>query len=380
MFGWNSRKRFFQKAAVAGAAGIGAFLGGGTSAASAAGQARPAEQAVTTLKFQSTFPTTDIFHETLLDWGKKVEAMAGPRLKIDILPSGAVVGAFQLIDAVNDGILDGGLGVPAYWFGKNKGASLFGTGPSFGMDAEMLLGWFHYGGGADLYRELIQNVLKLDVHSFMFGPMPTQPLGWFKNEITGPADFQGQKFRTVGMSIDVFTELGAAVVATPGGEVVPALERGLLDSAEFNNPTSDKLLGFADVRKILMVQSFHQPVECLEILINKTRFNSLPKDIQSIMQYAAMAQSSDFSWKMMDRNSNDLIELKEKAGVQVIRTPRTVLEAQLQAWDKIVGAQSADPFFAKVVDSQRKWAGRVVPLRQEIMVDNSIAYEFYFKK
>lgn len=227
---------------------------------------------------------------------------------------------------------------------------------------------------------MIQGVLKLDVVNFMFGPMPTQPLGWFKSEVKSTEDFQGQKFRTVGMSIDVFTELGAAVVATPGGEVVPALERGLLDSAEFNNPTSDKLLGFADVRKTLMVQSFHQPVEFLEIIINKTRFNSLPKDIQSIMQYAAMAQSSDFSWKMMDRNSNDLIELKDKAGVQVVRTPKSVLEAQLRAWEKIVAAQPSDAFFAKVVESQRAWAGRVVPLRQEIMVDNAMAYDFYFKK
>lgn len=150
-FGWQSLSRFVQKAVAAGIAGLGAAIGGGAAPASAASQARPAEQAVITLKLQSTFPTTDIFHETLLDWGRKVEAMAGGRLKLDILPSGAVVGAFQLIDAVNDGILDGGLGVPAYWFGKNKGVSLFGTGPSFGMDAEMLLGWYHYGGGAALY-------------------------------------------------------------------------------------------------------------------------------------------------------------------------------------------------------------------------------------
>lgn len=409
MFAWVSRKQLMQRAAALGAAGIGAILAAcdiGPPSASGTGQAKPAAQptaapapttapaptaapaapapaptpATITLKMQSTWPTTDIFHTTFVDWGKKVEEMSGGRLKIDILPSGAVVGAFQLIDAINDGVLDGGHGVPAYWFGKNKAASLFGTGPSFGMDAEMLLGWMHYGGGQELYNDLLQNVLKLKVVSFLHGPMPTQPLGWFKNEVKGADDFKGQKFRTVGMSIDVFTELGAAVVATPGGEVVPALERGLLDSAEFNNPTSDKNLGFADVRKILMVQSYHQPVESLELIINKTKYDALPKDLQAIIKYAAMAQSSDFTWKMMDKNSVDFVDLKEKAGVKVVRTPKSVLEAQLKAWEKIIAKESADPIFAKIVDSQRKWAARVVPLRQDIMVDNAFAYDFYFKK
>jgi TRAP-type mannitol/chloroaromatic compound transport system substrate-binding protein len=410
MIGWLSRKNLIQKALTVGAAGVGAVLAAcdlGPPSASGTGQSKPAAAptaapptaapavqptaapaapapaptpSTITLKMQSTWPTTDIFHTTFLDWGKKVEEMSGGRLKIDILPAGAVVGAFQLIDAVNDGVLDGGHGVPAYWFGKNKAASLFGTGPSFGMDADMLLGWMHFGGGQELYNDLVQNILKLKVTSFFHGPMPTQPLGWFKQEVKGPDDFKGQKFRTVGMSIDIFTELGAAVVATPGGEVVPALERGLLDSAEFNNPTSDKNLGFADVRKVLMVQSYHQPVECLEVLVNKAKFDSLPKDLQAIIRFAAMAQSAEFTWRMMDRNSIDFSDLQEKAAVKVVKTPKSVLEAQLKAWEKVIAKESADPFFAKVVESQRKWAARVVPLRQAIMVDTSLAYDFYFKK
>jgi TRAP-type mannitol/chloroaromatic compound transport system substrate-binding protein len=352
------------------------------SAATTAAQAAPAQQGQTyTLKLQSTWPQKDFFHETFVAWGKKVEEMAGGRLKIDILPSGAVVGAFQLIDAVNSGTLDGGHGVPAYWFGKKKAASLFGTGPSYGMDSDMLLGWIHYGGGQDLYNELIQKDLKLNVVSFFHGPMPTQPLGWFKNEVKSADDFKGLKYRTVGIAIDVFTDMGASVVALPGGEIVSGLERSLIDGAEFNNPSSDKVLGFPDVRKTYMLQSYHQPLESFELIINKTKFDALPKDLQSIIKYAAMAQSADFAWTAMDRNSKDLAEMKEKNGVKTFITPKAVLEAQLRAWDKVIDKEAkADPFFAKVLESQRSWAQRVGAWKQEVFVDNVLAYNHFFKK
>lgn len=367
-----SRRRWLG-AAAAGAIAAGVRL-------TAAGNASAQAPTLTTLKMQSTWPTKDIFHEVFVDWGKKVEEMAGGRLKIDILPAGAVVPAFQLIEAVHQSTLDGGHGVPAYWFGKNVAASLFGTGPSFGLDAEGLLGWIHHGGGQELYNELIQNIMKLDVQSFFHGPMPTQPLGWFKSQIGKPEDLKGQKFRTVGLSADLFKQMGASVVILPGGEIIPALDRGVIDSAEFNNPSSDRLLGFPDVRKIMMAQSYHQPVEFLELLINKKKYDSLPKDLQAIIKYATMAESADFTWKFMDRNSIDLEEMKTKQKVQVFKTPKSVLDAQLKAWDAVVDEKSkSNPFFGKVLESQKKWAARVVPLRQEIMVDNEPAYQHYFK-
>jgi TRAP-type mannitol/chloroaromatic compound transport system substrate-binding protein len=292
-----------------------------------------------------------------------------------------VVPAFELIEAVSRGTLDGGHGVPAYWFGRNRAASLFGTGPSFGMDAENLLGWIHHGGGQELYNELLQQVLKFNVVSFFHGPMPTQPLGWFPKEIKGPGDLKDLKFRTVGLSASLFAEMGAAVKILPGGEIIPAMERGLLDAAEFNNTTSDKLLGFPDVRKICMVWSYHQPCEFLELMFNKTKFDALPKDLQGIIKYAAMAQSADFTWKFFDRNSADLIELETKRGVKFIQTPKSVLEAQLKAWDRIIDKESREnPFFAKVIKSQREWAERTVRWREKIMVPNDMAYEHFFKK
>jgi TRAP-type mannitol/chloroaromatic compound transport system substrate-binding protein len=238
-----------------------------------------------------------------------------------------------------------------------------------------------YGGGEQMYAELLQEVLKLDVISFFNSPMPTQPLGWFKKPIQSPDDLKGLKYRTVGLSADLFKELGVAVTILAGPDIVPALERGVIDGAEFNNPSSDKLLGFADVAKFLMVQSYHQPVEFLEFLMNKKKYESLPKDVQAIFKYAAMAQSADSSWKyFMDQNSKDLLELKSK-GVTVTRTPQSVLKAQLDAWDVIVDRESkADPFFDKVIKSQKEWAARVVPLRAEIMVENQTAFEHYFKR
>jgi TRAP-type mannitol/chloroaromatic compound transport system substrate-binding protein len=342
---------------------------------------RASAQTPTVLKMQSTWPSKDIFHEIFEDWAKKVNEMAGGRLRIDVLPDKAVVPAFELIEAVSRGTLDGGHGVPAYWFGRNRAVSLFGTGPSFGLDAEGLLAWVHYGGGQELYNELLQQTLKFSVVSFFHGPMPTQPLGWFREEVKGPETLKDLRFRTVGLSASVFQEMGAAVKILPGGEIIPSMERGVLDAAEFNNTTSDKLLGFPDVRKICMTQSYHQPVEFLELLMNKTKYEALPQDLQAIIKYATMAQSADFTWKFYNRNSADMIELEKKRGVQFLVTPKAVLEAQLKAWDRIVEQESGqNPVFAKIIESQRQWASRTVPWRQKIMVENNTAFEHYFKK
>jgi TRAP-type mannitol/chloroaromatic compound transport system substrate-binding protein len=369
-----SRLDFLKKAA----------LTAGTTMAAVVGlpiAKRVAAQAPIVLKMQSTWSSKDIFHEIFEDWAKKVNEMVGGRLRIDVLPDKAVVPAFELIEAVSRGTLDGGHGVPAYWFGRNRAASLFGTGPSFGLDAEGLLAWIHYGGGQELYNELLQQVLRLNVVSFFHGPMPTQPLGWFKEEVKSPESLKDLRFRTVGLSASVFQEMGAAVKILPGGEIIPSMERGVLDAAEFNNTSSDKLLGFPDVRKLCMTQSYHQPVECLELLLNKAKYESLPQDLQAIIRYAAMAQSADFTWKFFDRNSADMIELEQQRGVKFTVTPKSVLQAQLEAWDKIVERESGqNAFFAKVIKSQREWAARTVPWRQKIMVENNTAFEHYFAK
>ncbi len=364
----GSRREFLRGSAVAAAAG---------AVTLAMPNVARAQEAVT-FKFQSTWPAKDIFHEFAADFVARVNDMAGGRLKLELLAAGSVAKAFEVQDAVLAGTLDGGHGVCAYWYGKHKAFSLFGTPPAWGWRANQMLGWVKYGGGQVFYDELVQQVLGLNLVGFLTGPMPTQPLGWFKQEITDAAQLSGLKYRTVGLSADLFKEMGAAVTIMGGGEIVPAMDRGLLDAAEFNNPSSDKLLGFADVSKDYMLQSYHQSAECFEIIFNKTKFDALAPELQTIIKYAVESSSSDMSWKAMDRYSNDLAALKE-AGVNVHRTPDSVLQAQLAAWDKVITAQSTEPFFAKVAESQKAWTKRVVGLQFDVEVDQRMAYDHFFK-
>ena len=336
-------------------------------------------QTATSLRFQSTWPAKDIFHEYANDFAKKVNDMASGKLKIEVLPSGSVVPAFQLLEAVNKGTLDGGHGVVAYHYGKNNALALWGSGPAFGMDPNMVLAWHNFGGGKALLDE-IYKTLNMDVVSYLYGPMPTQPLGWFKKPIAKVADLKGLKFRTVGLSVDIFTALGTSVNPLPGGEIVPALDRGLIDAAEFNNATSDRILGFPDVVKNCMLQSFHQSGEQFEILFNKTKYNGLPAELKSIIDYAVQAASAEMSWKAIDRNSKDYDEMK-KQGIKFYKTPDSVLKAQLEAWDKIIEAKGKDnALFQKVIDSQRAYAQRAIPWQNDYMVDFKMAYNHSFGK
>lgn len=336
-------------------------------------------QTTTTLRFQSTWPAKDIFHEFALDFAKKVNDMASGKLKIEVLPAGAVVPAFQLLEAVNKGTLDGGHGVVAYHYGKQSALALWGSGPAFGMDPNMVLAWHHYGGGKALLDEIYKSI-NMDVVSYMYGPMPTQPFGWFKKPISNVAQLKGVKFRTVGLAVDMYTDMGAAVNPLPGGEIIPALDRGLLDAAEFNNASSDRTLGFPDVTKNCMLQSFHQSGEQFEILFNKGKLNALPAELKAIIDYAVQAASADMSWKAIDRNSKDYIDLK-KQGIKFYKTPDAILKAQLVSWDKIIAKKGAEnALFKKVLDSQKAYAERASQWQNDYMVDFKMAYNHYFAK
>ncbi|MBC7918828.1 MAG: TRAP transporter substrate-binding protein [Rhodoferax sp.] len=336
-------------------------------------------QTTTTLRFQSTWPAKDIFHEYANDFANKVNAMASGKLKIEVLPSGSVVPAFQLLEAVNKGTLDGGHGVVAYHYGKSNALALWGSGPAFGMDPNMVLAWHNHGGGKALLEEIYKS-LSMDVVSYLYGPMPTQPLGWFKKPIAKVEDIKGLKFRTVGLAVDVFTEMGAAVNPLPGGEIVPALDRGLIDAAEFNNATSDRILGFPDVVKNCMLQSFHQSGEQFEILFNKGKYDALPQELRAIIDHAVQASSAEMSWKAIERNSKDYDEMK-KAGIKFYKTPDAILRAQLAAWDKVIAKKSSEqPIFAKVLASQKAFAERAGRWQNDYMVDFKMAYNHYFSK
>src|SRR5467141_1829041 len=365
-----SRRKFLAgaAAATAGAATLGFPM-------IAKGQAGPIS-----MRWQSTWPSKDIFHEYALDYAKKVNDMTGGDLKIDVLPAGAVVPAFGLIDAVSKGTLDGGHGVLVYHYGKQNALALWGSGPGYGMDANMLLSWHKYGGGKQLLQKLYASI-GAHVVSFPYGPMFTQPLGWFKKQITKADDFKGLKYRTVGISIDVFQGMGAAVNALPGAEIVPAIDRGLLDAAEFNNATSDRLLGFADVSKICMLQSYHQNAEQLEITFNRTKFDALPDKMKKIIEYAVEAASADMAWKSIDRYSKDYIELQTKDKVRFYKTPDSILQKQLEVYDQVNAKKSAEnPMWKEIVESQRVFAERAVRWFLDTQVGARMAYNHYFGK
>jgi TRAP-type mannitol/chloroaromatic compound transport system substrate-binding protein len=332
------------------------------------------------MRWQSTWPAKDIFHEYANDFAKKVNDMTGGDLKIEVLPAGAVVPAFGLLDAVSKGTLDGGHGVLVYHYGKQTALALWGSGPAYGMDANMLLAWHKYGGGKQLLDKLYKSI-NANVVSFPYGPMPTQPLGWFKKPVTKADDLKGLKFRTVGISIDVFTGLGAAVNALPGGEIVPAMDRGLLDAAEFNNATSDRILGFADVSKVCMLQSFHQNAEQFEISFNKTKFDALPDKVKAIIENAVEAASADMSWKAVDRYSKDYVELQTKDKVRFFKTPDALLQRQLEAYDAAADKKAGDnALFKEIAESQKAFAARAVKWDLDTNVSRRMAYNHYFGK
>ncbi|WEJ09063.1 TRAP transporter substrate-binding protein [Sinorhizobium sp. M103] len=363
--GGPSRRKFLRGAAAAGAA-------------MAAAPSIVRAQGPVSMRWQSTWPSKDIFHEFALDFAKKVNDMTGGDLKIEVLPAGAVVPAFGLLDAVSEGTLDGGHGVMVYHYGKQTALALWGSGPGFAMDANMMLAWHKYGGGRDLLAKLYESI-GANVVSFPYGPMPTQPLGWFKKPVAKAEDLQGLKFRTVGISIDVFTGLGAAVNALPGGEIVAALDRGLLDAAEFNNASSDRLLGFPDVSKVCMLQGYHQNAETFEILFSKGKFDGLPDQMKAIITNAVDAASADMAWKAIDRYSTDYREMQTADQVKFYKTPEAILKRQLEVYDEVVKKKSAEnPVFKEVLQSQIAFAERATRWEQDTVVNRRMAFDHYF--
>ena len=355
----------------------------GAAAAGSAAMGFPAiarAQTVVNWRFQTTWPAKFLYQEFAVDWTKKVAEMSGGKLKIDMLPAGAVVPALQIVDAVSKGLLDGGHGLPGFWFGKNTAFGLFGAGPDFGMDGNQMLGWIEYGGGKDLYAE-VQTAAQLDLVSFLFAPVPCEPMGWFKKPIRATADLKGLKFRTAGLAVDMFKELGMSAVQMAPPDIVPALDRGLLDGAEFASASDDRIMGFPDVAKYYLQQSYHMANNVCEVMINRKKYEALPDELKTVLKLSAQAASADMTWKAMHRMSQDYLELQKNQKVVAYKTPRPILDAQLKAWNAVIKKRSAEnPLFAKVVQSQMEWAKRVVYWHNEVQVSQLAAYAHYFGK
>ena len=356
------------------------FLGAATGSVALSVPAIVRAQPAITWRFQSTWPSKSIFHEFAVDWANNVGALSGGKLRIQMLPAGSVVPGLQIIDASNKGVIDGGHGIPGFWFGKNTAFGLFGSGPDFAMDGNQMLGWVEYGGGKELYAE-VQRTANLDLASILFSPIPCEPLGWFKREIRTLEDLHGLKFRTSGLAVDLCKELGMTAVQMAPPDIVPSIDRGVLDGAEFANATDDRTMGFPDVAKFYYQQSYHQADNFFEVMINRRKYDAIPSELKTVLKLAAHASSAEAPWKAMDRMSKDFLILQTEQRVKTALTPKPILDAQLKAWNRVIEKRSGEnPLFAKVVASQKAWARRVVYWANEVTADQKAAYAHYFGK
>jgi TRAP-type mannitol/chloroaromatic compound transport system substrate-binding protein len=336
-------------------------------------------------KVQSAWPATNLLHLSAIELAKMIEEMSGGRLKWEMLPAGAIVGSFEVLDAVNRGLIDASHAWPGYWAGKNSAAGLFAPGPGgpFGMDREEYLSWLYAGGGLELYNELLQKELKMNVVVPVFTTsLPYwEPLGWFKKPFANLDELRKLKFRTSGLGLEMMKSMGVSVVTLAGGEVIPALERGTVDGAEWAVPSHDILMGFQNVSKLLYMPDMRQPASYQEILIRKNKWDELPPDLKAIVKWAGMAEIIRMTAASVDADSKAVEEFEKKHGVQIRPTPPDVLKAQVAAIDKVYEAEAQkNPFFARVLKSQKDFASRAVPHAQKIRPPIEVIVAHYWKK
>ena len=333
------------------------------------------------LKFQATWPAGSTLYANFKMFCEQVKTMSAGRLEIEHMPAGAVVPAFEVLDAVSRRVIDGGHAWASYWAGKAKVSVLFTGGPggTFGMDFTDYLGWMYEGGGLDLYNEFYQKQLKLKVVVFPIMFAGPQSFGWFKKPVNSWEDMKGVKMRIGGMAGEVFKRAGLSVDNLPGGEILPAAERGVIDAAERVTPGEDMKMGFHEIWKNYYLPGMHESTTVAELLINKDIWDKFPPDLKAIVETACIYTFVRWQAWFNKYNSDALKELREKHGVNIRKTPEDILITFLKYWDEIAAEEAAkDPFFKKVWDSQRKFASVVVPARRFMFPPYSFAADYYW--
>jgi TRAP-type mannitol/chloroaromatic compound transport system substrate-binding protein len=367
-----SMMRTMSKAFVAAALAGATMMLGGTA---------EAQQKV--LKMQATWPASLTLYENFVMFAKRAEELTAGRVKIETMPAGQVVPAFEVLDATHKKVIDGAHSWGGYWVGKNKAAILFTGGPGgpLGMDHMDFLSWMWEGGGLEMYNKFYQETLKLNVVVLNILPSSPQALGWFKKEIKTLADFKGTKCRQTGVAGEIFNEMGMRTVNMPGGEIMPAAERGTIDCAEWVGGIEDLRFGFQTIWKYHYAPSLHENVSIGELLINKDVWDGIPKLDQEIIR--AAATETMFRWwaKWQRQNAEALDELRNKHKVNVLETPAEIHKEFLAAWDRIAEREAAkNPVFKQVWESQKKFASVSVPAKRFYYPAYSLAADHYWKK
>jgi TRAP-type mannitol/chloroaromatic compound transport system substrate-binding protein len=351
-------------------------LGAGAAALVAAPTVARA-QSTTRLKVQAAVPSSSIYYELMKHFADRIEKMSNGRLKLEILPDGAVVNAFEILDAVDKGVIDCGYAWTHYWSGKNSAAAIFSNpaaGAGTGMDQLSHVAWLFQGGGYALYKRLYSEGLKVNIEPFYVQPMGPDPLGWFKAPINSLEDMKKLKYRSPpGLNGEIFKEMGVSAVALPGGEIVPAAQRGVIDAAEWIGPADDMNLGFHNVFKHYYLQGLHQSTDVGEFLMNKTTWNKLAPDLKAIVEDAAMSSMTETYTYNVYRNAQAIVKLKTEHGVTIHETPKDIFPAFIKATNVVYDREAGrNPFFKEVLESQRAFAKTVVPYWTKI---NGLYYE-----
>ncbi len=357
-------------------AGLMAGLVIGSSALEAQTQAQPR-----ILKIQASWPASSTVYENLTDLAKRIDQVSGGRIKIEAMPAGQVVPAFEVLDGVHKKVIDGAHTWPGYWVGKNKAAILFTGGPGgpFGMDHMDYLGWMWHGGGLQLFHKFYQETLKLNVVSFPMQTASPQALGWFKKKIDSVSDFKGQRCRETGIAAEVFNEMGMRVVNMPGAEIMPAAERGTIDCAEWVGGIEDLRFGFHTIWKYHYAPSLHESVSIGELLINGDVWRSFSPADQELIK--ATITEVFFTWwaKWQRMNAEAVVELRDKHKVKLEHTPPEIHKEFLAAWDRLAQREAdKNPVFKEVYESLRKWASVTVPVKRFYFPPYSVAADYYW--
>lgn len=324
------------------------------------------------IRMQTAVPSASVYFELLKRYAERVDQMSGGRLKIEVLPDGAIVPAFEILDAVDKGIVEAGYAWTHYWSGKHPAAGLFSNpmaGAGAGLDQLSHVAWLLEGGGNQLLERFYSEVLKLNVVAHMVQPMGPDPLGWFSRPIKTVDDFKAMKYRSPpGITGEIFREMGVAAVAMPGGEIVPAAQRGTIDAAEWIGPADDRNLGLHTIWKHYYLQGLHQSTDVGEVLFNKTFYDKLTPDLKAILKTAGLASMAETYSFNVWRNAQAIVELREKHGVQIHDTPKEFFPEFVRATNVVLDRYAAkEPFFKEVLDSQRNFAKTVVPYWTKIL-------------
>ena len=347
-----------------------------------AGQVAPtpaSAQAPIRWKVQSAWPPTSIVQDAAKLLVETIEKTSGGRLKMELLPAGAIVPAFEIQDAVNRGVIDAGHTTPGYIIGKLQAFIPLTHGPLYGMDFIDYYGWYWEGGGHELLNEAYQKNLNMKVVTFQVHPEGPQAMGWFKKEIRTFNDIKGQKYRIYGIGAETYAKLGISTVTLPGGEIVPALERGVIDGAEWINCYDDKILGMDKVAKFHYAPGMHEPVTVGEFIINKAKYDALPADLKEVIKVSVQASYWNHFVRFQEKTAKACAELIA-SGVKVIKTSDELNNRFIKAYDEIQnGYIGKDPFYKKVVDSQQKYAGLLVPYRLSYWPPYNFIAEHYWK-